>query len=602
MKKRELLLVDRSLSSGAGVSARAPTEEATDQSHEHGRAPSASRRIRAKVAKVRTGCRNCKIRRVKCDEGQPGCQKCWKYGIYCSGYPCPSKSHQAESRDLAPMGNGSQISLRAIRPRHVDPAHLTLLPFPGGKKDEMESRYFNYYLEDIASKIGGPGFSDLWVKVIPQVGDTHPYIAQAMVALGALSRSRQVQDKAQQIQHREYALAKHIESLSKMRKVLSQDGYDKRMAMHACLLVFCFESLQGHQAAASMHAAGGVSLLESWNQERKFKGAMELGDTVGDNASLSYAIACLDFQALAFLDARSADLHEHTAKRLKSWVRHMPNTYGPTGHFKSLDDCRTYGHMIMRRTFHFISTVRIYLAKNNRIFFMTNADGETACLHPGNNTWTSGPLREPEVPKEMLQEYEDHMEDIRRWQVAAAPVIAKARTTKDSDQFTSATISLIRCTLTIVTLAGAFIIDEAEYDKYIADFREITTLVTSVWATVTKSRNQFTFQTGMLPALLLVSMHCRDREIRDQAIGLMRSGAGYREGIWDSIAIEKISVALRDLEEKWVDDDGHIPGEMRALLVSVSIILEEKTAQLVISQKAAPGDTNYQVKTVPLAW
>ncbi|RDW68588.1 hypothetical protein BP5796_09245 [Coleophoma crateriformis] len=601
MKKSELLLVDRSLSSGAGVSARPPTEAATDPLYEHGRAPSGSRRIRAKAAKVKTGCRNCKIRRIKCDEGQPGCQRCWKYGIYCSGYSWPTKSHQAESRVLAPMRNGSQISLRAICPRYVEPAQLTLLPFPGSNKDEMECRYFGYYLEDIATKIGGPGFSDLWVKVIPQVGDTHPYIAQAIVALGALSRSRQVQDKAQQIQHRVYALAKHVESLSGMRKVLYQDGYDKRIAMHACLLIFCFESLQGHQAAASMHAAGGVSLLESWNHERNFKGAMELGDTVGDSSSLSYAIACLDFQALAFVDARSADLHKHTAQRLKKWIKSMPTIYGPTGHFKSLDDCRTYGHMIMRRTFHFIRTVRIYLARNNRSFVMPNADGETANLHPGNNTWTSGPVRASEVPEEMLQEYNEHMDDIRRWQVAAEPVIAQARRIKDSDQFTSATVALIRCTMTILTLAGT-LIDEGEYDKYIVEFREITSLVTSVWAAVTRTRNPFTFQTGMLPALLLVGMHCRDREIRDQAISLMSSGEGYREGIWDSIAIGKISVALRDLEEKWVDADGHIPGEMRALLVSCSIMLEEKTAQLVITQKAAPGDTNYQVKPVSLAW
>ena len=33
--------------------------------------------------KSRKGCKNCKLRRVKCDEGKPQCEKCISYGVTC---------------------------------------------------------------------------------------------------------------------------------------------------------------------------------------------------------------------------------------------------------------------------------------------------------------------------------------------------------------------------------------------------------------------------------------------------------------------------------------------------------------------------------------
>lgn len=41
------------------------------------------RRIR-KHTKSRRACANCRLRRVKCDEVKPGCQKCKSFGVLCS--------------------------------------------------------------------------------------------------------------------------------------------------------------------------------------------------------------------------------------------------------------------------------------------------------------------------------------------------------------------------------------------------------------------------------------------------------------------------------------------------------------------------------------
>ncbi|KAK2059145.1 hypothetical protein LY76DRAFT_615956 [Colletotrichum caudatum] len=45
-----------------------------------------AKKTRASKPKVRTGCRTCKVRRVKCDEARPTCERCRKVGMACDGY------------------------------------------------------------------------------------------------------------------------------------------------------------------------------------------------------------------------------------------------------------------------------------------------------------------------------------------------------------------------------------------------------------------------------------------------------------------------------------------------------------------------------------
>ncbi|CAJ2505785.1 Uu.00g131790.m01.CDS01 [Anthostomella pinea] len=63
-----------------------------------------ARRIRSSKPKVKTGCYNCKMRRIKCDERRPECTQCIRSKKICTGYPPPpqqlstfdaSKSNQA---------------------------------------------------------------------------------------------------------------------------------------------------------------------------------------------------------------------------------------------------------------------------------------------------------------------------------------------------------------------------------------------------------------------------------------------------------------------------------------------------------------------------
>ncbi|KAH6974738.1 hypothetical protein EDB80DRAFT_313943 [Ilyonectria destructans] len=59
------------------------------------------KRARAKAPRVRTGCKTCKIRHLKCDEGKPHCRRCEKDSHVCDGYEViqarKSKARKSES-------------------------------------------------------------------------------------------------------------------------------------------------------------------------------------------------------------------------------------------------------------------------------------------------------------------------------------------------------------------------------------------------------------------------------------------------------------------------------------------------------------------------
>ncbi|KAI1347625.1 hypothetical protein F5Y01DRAFT_329525 [Xylaria sp. FL0043] len=44
-------------------------------------------RNRKVIRRSRFGCRNCKLRKLKCDEGKPGCKKCGSFGLVCNFMP-----------------------------------------------------------------------------------------------------------------------------------------------------------------------------------------------------------------------------------------------------------------------------------------------------------------------------------------------------------------------------------------------------------------------------------------------------------------------------------------------------------------------------------
>ena len=93
--------------------------------------------------------------------------------------------------------------------------------------------------------------SSLWNRIILQACHRHSYVRDAVIALAALKESIYpaggAASKDLSAQHYSFALCEYGKAIRNMREALavSNEAEKVRKALIGCILVFCFESLQG---------------------------------------------------------------------------------------------------------------------------------------------------------------------------------------------------------------------------------------------------------------------------------------------------------------------------------------------------------------------
>lgn len=197
---------------------------------------------RASKPKTRSGCKTCKIRRVKCDEAKPTCIRCSKFGVKCDGYEIPT---------AAPT---SLPSIRIILPRgqlHFQP--IVYQPAITVFQDQQERKYFQYFREGIAPHLAGSFESDLWSHLVLQACERDDSIRHAIVAIAALkstatpghsiSYGRGTDNASAQCG---FAFRQYQKALKSMRKASIGGTQDLRTALITCIVIICFESFAGN--------------------------------------------------------------------------------------------------------------------------------------------------------------------------------------------------------------------------------------------------------------------------------------------------------------------------------------------------------------------
>ncbi|KAF5486550.1 Aspercryptin biosynthesis cluster-specific transcription regulator atnN [Colletotrichum fructicola] len=110
--------------------------------------------------KVRTGCLTCKIRKIKCDEGKPFCNRCTSTGRKCDGYAVEPAS-----------------VLRWQRPQTLQIDSST---------SGEEARALQYYCEHVAPFIAGPTDPYFWTHLAVQFINREPAVKHSVIAIGLL--------------------------------------------------------------------------------------------------------------------------------------------------------------------------------------------------------------------------------------------------------------------------------------------------------------------------------------------------------------------------------------------------------------------------------
>jgi hypothetical protein len=220
---------------------------------------------------------------VKCDEGKPSCNRCLKFGVTCDGYASnkqPSPVPYILPKERPPGSSNTAESTFSLplplpRPLPVPPERILPSTHSSTEETDWNRRPFQNYYNEAAAHIRGIFQTSFWEKLAsPEICRESPFIQHGIIAVGTLSRLSQretnidpaIMDRisAQMSTGYSYALNHYDQALQGSRAAIANGQNNIRKALIACLLVFCFESLQGNQDSAIMQARSCLKLLDDW--------------------------------------------------------------------------------------------------------------------------------------------------------------------------------------------------------------------------------------------------------------------------------------------------------------------------------------------------
>ncbi|EQK97711.1 C6 zinc finger domain protein [Ophiocordyceps sinensis CO18] len=251
------------------------------------------KRGRRSNPKVKTGCTNCKQRRIKCDEKRPACTQCLRSNRPCTGYPPPGRSDGpvAEVR-IAPkpvvallqrqpglLQRPTILPPRRQRKRllHVAGASLSVhQPSIALSLHHAEALYFDLFRLQTASELSGYFNSSFWGHRVLQECHSEVAIRHAVIALGALYKTLEQSsqpalpagsvanlNRINSIRsHWQVAVKQYSEACNAMLLLHGENLLHHRTRLMASVLLSCFDSFIGDHKQAIVQIQTGLGLLE----------------------------------------------------------------------------------------------------------------------------------------------------------------------------------------------------------------------------------------------------------------------------------------------------------------------------------------------------
>ncbi|KAG9256853.1 uncharacterized protein F5Z01DRAFT_672085 [Emericellopsis atlantica] len=203
--------------------------------------------------KVRTGCITCKIRKVKCDEAKPSCQRCVKTGRVCDGYPV----------------------LRPRASRFKSPSPTPALE----TADEL--RAFDHYKSRSAFLLGGITVAgeEFWGGLVIQLTVTEPAVRHAVLALSCLHEELCKGNEAGRLHLRNgFAFSEYGKAIAAVRSwdVTRRGPESAAIPLLVCVLFICIEFLMRYEAASQLHICQGRLILSRMEQVSLDSPSMEM--------------------------------------------------------------------------------------------------------------------------------------------------------------------------------------------------------------------------------------------------------------------------------------------------------------------------------------
>ncbi|KAK5168096.1 uncharacterized protein LTR77_006664 [Saxophila tyrrhenica] len=501
------------------------SSESPPESNESGRENASTsketKKKRTSKPKVRSGCVTCKIRRIKCDETKPECNRCTSTGRKCDGYVIKPRKKRSDFQALNKVPTA---------PAEIGPVELRSLGFFHHKTAPSLSSYFD---------------AEFWTRLVFQMSYVEPSVRHAMVALGALHEEREREVRLIPIMPRmvtpnapttastavqwtgntghDFALAQYNKSIILLSKRMDtgEAGGAIEVALLTCILFVCIEFLQGDSEPAVKHFRSGMGIALNTLSNNGSRAAQDTLDRIRE-----YILPFFNrIELLANLFGEPA-----------SWDYPVELQDTVPEKFNSMRDARDSIVHIANQTVRFIKFMK--WRKYTRLVLPDHIARQEALLRQ-MDLW-SQTLDRMLLGDNITQRDLDAAKTLRIHQVVAGMWVK-------------------RCTMP----------EESANDECMQDFETTVSLAEAIQG-IAGTREQrlalnsssFLFDMEIVSPLYYVATKCRHPLIRRRAIAVLKQ-TQRREGLWDSDMASAVAERQMALEEVKLTtlDGSELPAE-----------------------------------------
>ncbi|KAK2001498.1 hypothetical protein LX36DRAFT_653242 [Colletotrichum falcatum] len=512
-----------------------------------------AKKTRTSKPKVRTGCKTCKIRRVKCDEARPICERCCKARITCDGYDTrltPGDTLAMEGKPKQnPAGTPAPSATAACRVLLRRPC-LNTNPVLGSFSHQQEVPYFDFFRHELINDLSGYSCSDFWSRIVLCEAMGRACVRHAVLAVAALSRgissslaSASTANMPSALfpwttksivnaEHR-FAIRHYVQALSMFRKEVNVavGMPSPRAVLIMTILLLTFELLQGNMEMVDSLMTKSVSFLKDFLPQYLRNGSVPppvvQGSREEDMDGIEYMLPSLSLMGgwTPFLKAQKTSFDIWDA---------------------SIDQVPDLGHRNARQL----------QAEWSSFFARIMAFAGRALVKLSQE-------RPPNPDVGLLCEQQTYLCHVEKWRYVLD--INLARATAAGDDHAKRAIQLMQLHHFMISINLRCCLDPTDmaWDAYNDEFNVLVERCLA-FAIETKPayHARFTLSMGVLSTIGPAIAKCRNHDIRMRALEIARR-MPWREGAWDAAAemFGRLGAVL--LEERGRDTNGFISAENR---------------------------------------
>lgn len=392
----------------------------------------------------------------------------------------------------------------------------------------------------------------VWQRLLLQAGQENEFIQSAIYAIGGF-RAKPVCAREEQaiavvgytgvdaVKLDKTALAHYGKFLEGTKKYISRanEAEGRRLAMIACLLVICIENMQYRPHNALAHAKQGLKLVEEVSHESKWEGGgNNEKETIESELMLQFSR--LDLHVARCWDVQSKEVHGKLKDEGAVRIRNMPEMFG------GVEEAYRYLDLVMRRSFHFIAYVNAHHKAVIRFGVEHDIFEESLCERDE---------REELDFKEAIHiQQQEYMADVRCWDRAFEPVLSDILWNPHHPDTVQGLLMKVHSITTTLSLADHLSESELHWDKLLPVFQNLVYLSKKILQNPLYKKGEFAFDIGLIYPLVILTLNCRDRETRREAIDLLYEKP-WREAHWDSEHVADVGKFVMQVEEEGVKTD-----------------------------------------------